>query len=53
MAEISEISEEQSSEGIDIQRYVDVVRRRHMYFLIPLLLGWLLVWGVSWVIPPR
>jgi polysaccharide biosynthesis transport protein len=52
MAEISEISEEQSSEGIDIQRYVDVVRRRHMYFLIPLLLGWLLVWGVSWVIPP-
>ncbi len=27
-------------------------RRRHLHFLVPLLFGWLIVWGVSWVIPP-
>jgi polysaccharide biosynthesis transport protein len=30
-----------------------MVRRRHMQFLIPLLAGWLLVWGASWVLPSR
>jgi succinoglycan biosynthesis transport protein ExoP len=45
--------EEQSSEGLDIQHYLGVVRRRHLYFLIPLFLGWAVVWGASWVLPPR
>jgi len=45
--------EEQSSEGFDLQRYVGIVRRRHMHFLLPLLAGWLVVWGASWVLPPR
>jgi len=45
--------EEQSSEGLDIQQYLGVVRRRHLHFLIPLFLGWALVWGASWVLPPR
>ncbi len=27
--------------------------RRHMQFLVPLLLGWLVVWGASWVLPSR
>ena len=53
MPEVLEGAEEQQSEGLDIQRYLGVARRRHMYFLIPLLLGWLLVWGASWVLPPR
>jgi polysaccharide chain length determinant protein (PEP-CTERM system associated) len=53
MAEFTETSEEQQSEGLDVQRYLAVVRRRHMHFLIPLLLGWLVVWGASWVLPPR
>ncbi len=43
----------EQSEGIDIQRYLQVVRRRHIHFLVPLLLGWLLVWGASWVLPAR
>src|SRR5271170_4773481 len=43
--------EEQKSEPLDMQRYLDVVRRRYPYFLIPLLLGWLVVWGTSWVLP--
>src|SRR5271169_5777433 len=45
--------EEQSPESIDIQHYLGVVRRRHMQFLIPLFLGWAIVWGASWVLPPR
>ncbi len=53
MEQISEFTEEQSSERPDIKSYLDVVRRRHIHFLIPLFLGWLLVWGVSWILPPR
>src|SRR5271166_5833417 len=45
--------EEQSSEGFDLQHWLGVVRRRHMQFLIPLLLGWAIVWGASWVLPRR
>jgi polysaccharide chain length determinant protein (PEP-CTERM system associated) len=45
--------DEKNSEGFDLQRYLGVVRRRHIYFLIPLFLGWALVWGLSWVLPPR
>jgi polysaccharide biosynthesis transport protein len=45
--------EEKNSEGFDLQRYLGIIRRRHMQFLIPLLLGWLVVWGASWVLPSR
>src|SRR6202050_3302260 len=45
--------EEKSSEGFDLQRYLGIVRRRHMQFLIPLFLGWAWVWGARWVRPPR
>lgn len=45
--------EEKSSEGFDLPHYLGIVRRRHMQFLIPLLLGWLAVWGASWVLPSR
>jgi polysaccharide biosynthesis transport protein len=44
--------DEKSSEGFDLQRYLGVVRRRHLQFLIPLFLGWAIVWGASWVLPP-
>jgi len=45
--------EEQGSEGIDLQHYLGLVRRRHLHFLIPMFIGWALVWGASWVLPPR
>lgn len=48
-----EVMEEQRDEQFGIGRLVGIVRRRHMHFLIPLLLGWFLVWIVSWVLPPR
>jgi len=45
--------EEKPGEGVNLQQYVDVIRRRHMYFLIPFFLGWLVVWSASWVLPAR
>lgn len=48
-----EVLEEQKSESFDIKKYVDVVRRRHIQFLIPLFLGWIMVWGASWLLPVR
>jgi succinoglycan biosynthesis transport protein ExoP len=48
-----EISDEQNSEPLDLQRYLGVVRRRYPHFLISLFLGWLLVWGASWILPAR
>jgi polysaccharide chain length determinant protein (PEP-CTERM system associated) len=48
-----EEQDEQTSRGLDLQHYLGIVRRRHMQFLIPLLAGWLLVWGASWILPSR
>lgn len=50
---MAEELEEGSSQSFDLQQIVGIVRRRHMLFLIPLLCGWLLVWGASWVLPAR
>src|SRR5580658_2991185 len=44
---------DEKSEGLNLQHYLGVVRRRHLHFLVPLFLGWIIVWGVSWVLPPR
>ncbi|HME34264.1 MAG TPA: XrtA system polysaccharide chain length determinant [Candidatus Sulfotelmatobacter sp.] len=44
---------EEKSEGLNLQYYLGVVRRRHLHFLIPLFLGWAVVWGASWILPPR
>ncbi len=36
-----------------LQHYLEIVRRRHLFFLIPMFVGWLAVWGASWVLQPR
>jgi polysaccharide biosynthesis transport protein len=48
---MTELIEEQESTQPDFERYLDLIRRRHMYFLVPVFVGWLLVWGSSWVLP--
>jgi succinoglycan biosynthesis transport protein ExoP len=48
-----EDTEEQSSEGLDLKQILSLVRRRHIHFLIPLFVGFLLVWGASWFLPVR
>ena len=47
-----EVVEEQKT-SFDLQYCLDIVRRRHIHFLIPLFLGWIVVWGVSWILPVR
>ena len=44
--------EELDSERPDVERYFGIMRRRHMYLLIPFFVTWLLVWGSSWIIKP-
>lgn len=44
---------EQSNAQFDLGRYLDIVRRRHICFLILLLVGWAIVWGMSWLPAPR
>lgn len=50
---MAEALEDQNSERLDLDRYVDFVRRRYLHFLLPLLVGWLVVWGASWIVKPR
>jgi polysaccharide chain length determinant protein (PEP-CTERM system associated) len=45
--------EEKESGEFDLGHYLGLVRRRHFHFLLPMFLGWLAVWGASWVLPPR
>jgi polysaccharide biosynthesis transport protein len=48
-----EMIEEQESTNFDLERYLDIVRRRHVYFVVAVFLGWLAVWGASWVLPSK
>ena len=45
--------EEQASEPLDLQRYVNLARRRHLQFLIPLFVGWVAVFSASWFMHAR
>src|ERR1700761_7518253 len=49
---MSEYTEELDSERPDVGRYLDVARRRQLYFLLPFLLTWLVIWGLSFVLHP-
>jgi polysaccharide chain length determinant protein (PEP-CTERM system associated) len=50
---MADLSDDQRTDRRDIHHYLDVVRRRHLHFLIPLLIGWSVVWGASWLLQPR
>ena len=43
--------EEQPRESFNVAPYVAIASRCRWYFLIPLLAGWSIVWGVSWLLP--
>jgi polysaccharide chain length determinant protein (PEP-CTERM system associated) len=44
--------DEKDPQGLDLQNYLRIVRRRHLYFLIPLFIGWAVVWSASWLLHP-
>jgi polysaccharide biosynthesis transport protein len=48
-----ETTEVTAAQPLEIGRYLDIIRRRHMLFLILVLLGWSAVWGSSWFLPAR
>jgi polysaccharide chain length determinant protein (PEP-CTERM system associated) len=45
--------DEHNHERLDLRRYMEIARRNNVRFLLSLLLGWLVVWGISWVLQPR
>ena len=45
--------EEKEPGGLSLQQYIGIIRRRHLHFLLSLLLGWLVVWAWSWFLPSR
>jgi polysaccharide biosynthesis transport protein len=48
---MTEDFEEKPEETFNLEQYVSIIRRRRWYFLIPLFVGWLMVWGASWFLP--
>jgi succinoglycan biosynthesis transport protein ExoP len=48
---MSEEFTENSEESVDFRQYISIASRRRWYFLAPLFLGWLAVWGASWFLP--
>jgi polysaccharide biosynthesis transport protein len=50
---MAEQIEEQQSGELSIGKFLDIFKRRHMYFLLSLLVGWVAVWASSWVLPTR
>lgn len=47
-----DFAEEQNSEQPNLERYLDILRRRHLQLLVPFFLTWLAIWGSSWVLKP-
>lgn len=41
---MNDLIDENPSEQPDFRRYLGIARRRQMQFIIPLFIGWLLVW---------
>lgn len=43
--------DEQSQAPLDLKKYQDLLLRRRWFVLVPLFVGWALVWGASWMMP--
>ncbi|HEX4426652.1 MAG TPA: hypothetical protein VH079_14730 [Terriglobales bacterium] len=48
---MDELEQQEDQQGMSLQQVAGIVRRRHWHFLVPLFLGWVMVWGASWVLP--
>ncbi len=50
---MTEVYDEQTPGGADLEKYLDAFRRRHLHIILPLFIVWLLVWGTSWFLQPK
>lgn len=50
---MAEYFQEQGAGEFNLEHWLGVARRRHIHFLIPFFVGWLVVWTASWILPPR
>src|SRR6201999_136949 len=49
----SAVNNNKAPEGMGPRYYLEILNRRRLLFVIPLFLGWIAVWGASWILPPR
>lgn len=42
---------QETTEPFELSEVAGIVRRHRWHFLFPFLAGWLLVWGISWLLP--
>ena len=47
------LPENKQPETPGLRHYFDILRRRQLLFVVPFFLGWLAMWGASWVLPPQ
>lgn len=50
---MSEYIDEQNLQAFDVSRVFSIARRRYYHFLVSMFVGWLIVWGASWLLPAR
>ena len=48
-----ELIEDQPAPEMNFEKYLGILRRRHVHFLLPLFFGFLTVWGASWLLPTK
>lgn len=48
-----DLFETEQPKQFDLARTLNLVRRRHMQFLLPFFFGWIIVWTASWIMPER
>ncbi len=50
---MAEAFNEQELQGFNFQHWLGIAQRRYLHFLLPMFVGWLVVWGLGWVLPAR
>ena len=45
--------DQKEPEALDLKHYLQIIRRRHLHFLISMFIGWAVVWSASWMLHPR
>src|ERR1051326_4565060 len=44
--------DESKEKNIALEDYLKILKRRRWWLLLPFFCGWVLVWSLSWILPP-